>query len=105
MPSGSVAVQASEGLGDVLDGRRREMVGGGEGEQCLAERAQDGRIRLALLDLVLDGVEDRREGAEAIIREAAGEPPFQRFDPLDGLLVVLHGDLDHAPLLDRWVLP
>lgn len=100
-----MAVQTTEGLRDVLDGCRREMVGHGEGEQRLAQMAQDGRIRLALLDLVLDGVQDRREGAEAIIRQAARERLFQRLDPRDGLLVVLHGDLDHAPLLGRWVLP
>lgn len=80
------------------------MVGRREGEQGLAQMAQDGRIRLALLDLVLDGAEDRREGAEAFIREAAGEPPFQRLDPGDGLFVVLHVEFHGAPLLGRWAL-
>lgn len=70
-----------------------------EREQRFTQVAQDGRIRLALLDLVLDGIEDRGKGAEAFIREAAGEPAFQRLDPRDGLLVVLHGDFHHALLL------
>lgn len=92
-------MQAAEGLRDVLAGGQRKLVGRGEREQRFAQMAQDGWIRLALLDLVLDGVEDRREGAEAFIREAAGEPLFQRLDPRDGLLVVLHGEFHGAVLL------
>lgn len=99
MACDSVAVQATEGLRDVLAGGQRKVVGRGKREQRLAQVAQDGRIRLALLDLVFDGVEDHREGAEAFSREAAGEPPFQGLDPGDGLLVVVHGGFHGALLL------
>lgn len=68
MPSGNVAVQETDGLRDLLDGRNRQVVGRGKCEQGVAQMAQDGRIRLALFDLVLDGVEDRRKGAETFIR-------------------------------------
>lgn len=77
----------------------------GEREQCVPQMTQDSRVRLAFLDLILDGVEDRGEGAEVFIREAASEPPFQCFDPRYGLLVVFRGDVEHASLLGRWLLP
>lgn len=68
MSRGSVAVQETEGLRDVLDGRDRQMVDRRKCEQCVAQMAQDGRVRLAFLYQILDSVEDRREGAETFIR-------------------------------------
>lgn len=99
-----VAVEASEGLRDVLDGGHGERVHRGECKECLTEVTHDVRVGVALLHLVLDGVQHGGEGPEALKMEAV-EPLFQRLDPRDGLLVVLHGDVQHAPLLRRWVLP
>lgn len=98
-----VAVEAAEGLRDVLDDGRGPLVRGSEREQRLAEMAHDSRVPLTLLDLVLEGVEHGHEGTEALKREAV-EPLLQRREPRDGLLVVLHVDCHGAPLRGRWAL-
>lgn len=47
---------------------------GGEREQSLAKVANDDRVRLALLDLIFEGAEHRRECTEAVVKMEPREP-------------------------------
>lgn len=64
-------MQLAEGLGDVLDNVWRPGVSGGDGKHGFAQTTHHGRISLAFLDLVFEGVQDCAEGFETLKSEAA----------------------------------
>lgn len=75
-------------MGELLDGRRLEVVDGSEGEQCVAENAHDAWVaRGLLLHLGFNGVEDALEESEGVNWEA-GERMFHGNDQADRFLVV-----------------
>jgi len=86
-----MAVEEAESLRDVLDHGGGPAVHGGDGQQRVTQVADDGRMPLALLHLVLEGVEHGGECTETLKLEAT-EPLLELGDPGHSLLVVLVGD-------------
>ena len=59
--------ELADGLRDVLDDLCRPGVPDGEHQHGLAEATDDGRIALGLLDLVIQGVQDRSGPVESAL--------------------------------------
>lgn len=66
-------MEQTQGLGDVLDEGDVKLMRPGQRQQRLAQVPHHARLPLTLLDLILQGVQDRRIRAEPLRRQAAVE--------------------------------